>query len=447
MPLTAEQRELLSEYAARPDRDMEPVFVGRKGLFDLVEKNAEQIVKRCSPGHTICLHGPPGVGKTAFLEELKERCESDRLLEKGKAHYVRLLPGQLRSPSVVLAECAEQIKGFSFGLRNRKYLQSLGFQVDIPGFGGIGASADFAKGLPHDLQSTFPTALFRDGAQSMLETDHVFLFAVDEANNISPTPGQKVNELLEHLHLGTGLPIIPILVGQPHTVKNLSDTISGSRYAAGNERPMDGLDSGEGAEYAERMFNHLGVEASRADREAVAQWMEGACGGWPHHLSNAMKCLATGLLDADSMRLSDVDGRRVARRLSGRRVEYYEGRLAARTDVRHRPKTVNAALSALVAEDGGTKAVSFNEIEAAIKKGLLEDMEPASSAALMPPITVADMLLAMRRSGVIAERVRSGEQHGYKREYICPIDSLADYTLHHRHECPPFPDLEPKVSQ
>lgn len=73
MPLTEAQREALQAYSEKKDRGREPVFVGREDLFDLAAGNARAASRGDAEGRTVCIAGPPGIGETAFLREMRER--------------------------------------------------------------------------------------------------------------------------------------------------------------------------------------------------------------------------------------------------------------------------------------------------------------------------------------------------------------------------------------
>jgi len=304
--MSPEQRQKLRSYAEREDREPEPVFVGREDLFDIVAKNVRGAVERSlSTGKTVCVTGPPGVGKSAFVNELKNFCSKWKF-GGGDAHVVEINRADLHHPGCVLAAvanaCADE--GFKFnGRKLRERLKGFGIGFSTPG-GGVRASLTWEPKSRAPFAS-FPVDLFREGGKTLLERGDAFILAVDEAQGIDPTPGSRANALLAHLHQGIDLPIVPVLAGLPNTQENLRETIS--RYSMCNEAFMVGLKDEESIHYVEEMLDWLGAEGTPAQREALADWIVTECGagrgrdcaaaraggqpgakrqrgGWPHHL-------------------------------------------------------------------------------------------------------------------------------------------------------------------
>ena len=75
--LPAHVRDALVRLAESSDRASPTVFAGREGEFDLLNA-AVRGSQRGEPGHTVVIHGVPGAGKTALLNEY-----AARLLEDG----------------------------------------------------------------------------------------------------------------------------------------------------------------------------------------------------------------------------------------------------------------------------------------------------------------------------------------------------------------------------
>ena len=77
--LPSHVRDSLDRLAKSSDRASPTVFVGREGEFDLLDDPA-QVAQTRRPGHTVVIHGVPGAGKTALLNEYAARS-----LEGGQA--------------------------------------------------------------------------------------------------------------------------------------------------------------------------------------------------------------------------------------------------------------------------------------------------------------------------------------------------------------------------
>jgi len=432
-----EQREKLRGYAMRKDREPEPVFVGRDDIFEVVTENVRGAKSRFdfdpegpgkSTGKTVCLTGPPGVGKSAFVNALKRRKDFDGC----KAHVVEMPRSDLHHPGCVLATVANAVKGFKFDEKFKDRLTSFGIGLTAAGTGGR-MSLSWNPKTPPPFTS-FPVELFAEGAKTLLKKGHAFVLVTDEAQGIDPSPGSRSNGLLAHLHHGVPLPIVPVLVGQSNTQARLSETISGSRYADGNEPRMIGLKNDEARDYVLGMLDWLAVEGTPAQRQALAEWIVGECGGWPHHLSNAMKAVAEGLLAADSMRLEDLEGEAVGRSLTARRVRYYESRYKSREAL----GVCREALLALL--DEAAQAPIPDVAMLGKVAGAFKQRPPFEGFG----VSAKEFYDAVVSSGVLARQAQAGSdgKPTGATEWICPIASMAQYIKDgtHRPEAP-FPDI------
>ncbi len=435
--MTPDQRRKLLDYASREDRKPEPVFAGREAFFDVVAKNVRSAKSRIagdpegpgdSTGTTVCLTGPPGAGKSAFVQALKKRKDFDGFT----AWVVEIPRSDLHHPGCVLATVAGAIKDFEFDEKLRGRLTGFGIGLSAAGTGGRMSLSWNPKAPPPF--SSFPVELFAEGAKKLLARGDAFILVIDEAQGIDPSPGSKANGLLAHLHQGVPLPIVPVLAGQPNTQERLRETISGSRYADGNEPFMTGLKDGEARGYVLAMLDWLEIEGMPAQREALAQWIAAECGGWPHHLSNAMKAVAEGLLEASSMRLRAIDGEVVAASLTARRLRYYQSRLSSQAEIE---ACEGAVLQVLGQMDGARAPLERRQLNAALRKALKAHSPERDVAAL-------ELRHALSMSGLLARNEKTG-QGGKKTgeiEWICPIPSIAHYmeTGKHQPEAP-FPEI------
>jgi len=180
-----EQREKLLDYAARGDRKPEPVFVGRDELFRTVAKNLRSAISDgWSTGSTVCVTGPAGAGKSAFVEALKKRRSAEALREI-QVHCVEISGADLYSPGCVLASFSKAIAEWTVDEGQKKKLNAPG--VSVLGTGGS-LSWDQAK-CPYSY--TFPADLFHQGAAKLLSNEnkkHAFIIVVDEAQKITTSP-------------------------------------------------------------------------------------------------------------------------------------------------------------------------------------------------------------------------------------------------------------------
>lgn len=333
MSLTDAERERLDRYRRKGDRAEEPVFVGREDLFSLISDNAAAAADGDAKGRTVCLAGPPGVGKTAFLSALKRRVKTPEWGGPPMA-CVDVSAANLHSPALVLAGIASQIPP-EWKRPNEDVRALLGRLT--------GASVSFGAGFTLSASASWsarqaeadPTMPWMQAAKIPKEggppSDAVICLLIDEAHSLRPTPAEKINWLLHSLHEGPpseGRALIPafaVLAGHTHTPEVLEKSIS-RRFADGNQQYMHGLADAESQQYVERTLDHLGVPDTDPGRWALAHWVVGECGGFPHHLRNAMSSVAEGMLQADGFALSGLDGAFVEERLRKRREGYYEVR-------------------------------------------------------------------------------------------------------------------------
>lgn len=353
MPLAEMDRIRIADYANQGDREDEPAFVGRKDLFDLVARNMRAAMRGRSKGRTICLAGPPGIGKTAFLSEMN-------------VHSAK--PGRIG------------------------------------------------------------------------ETGMVCLY-VDEAHGLQPSEGlpkgETRNIAVGDLHEGappqvapSGRRVFGLFAGHAHTPEILEKSLSW-RLADGNLRYMRNLSGEDSLRYVKRTLDHLGVSGADPGRHALARWVAGECGGFPHHLRSAMCSVADGLLRADGLALPDLDGRFVMDRLRARRVAYYQRRTQGAIG------PVKTELGALLREWSIEGGPSDKEAGEAALHRFMNGLAP-DARTLMDSRGVgnsAKLIDEMMRKGILMTDPEGG---GCR----CPIDSLISWMESGGHVFrEPFPSL------
>jgi len=419
-----EQREKLLDYAARGDRKPEPVFVGRDELFRTVAKNLRSVISDgWSTGSTVCITGPAGAGKSAFVEALKKRRSAEALSEI-QVHCVEISGADLYSPGCVLASFSKAIAEWTVDEGQKKKLNSPG--VSVLGTGGS-LSWDQAK-RPYSY--TFPADLFHQGAAKLLSNEnkkHAFIIVVDEAQKITTSPNVKANALLANLHEGVNLPIVPVLAGLPNTQENIRETIS--RFSYGNEPFIAELSLDESKDYVEKMLNWLGAEGTRSQNKKLTGWIVKECGGWPHHLSNAMKALAEGFVAAQSMQLDNLDGELVSAKIARRRLGYYRARIAG-----HKELTLckDAAIAVL-------KKASLLP-PPILNDGLIEETALAlkDHPSVGASVAAEELAFALKMSGLLVQR----EKADGNCEWICPIANMRRFVeFGHHSPAHSFPNL------
>ena len=425
--------------ATAGDRTAEPLFVGRGDLFELVAGNARAAARGAVEGRTVCLAGPPGVGKTAFLRALAERSPDGGWGGPPMA-CVTIDPAHLRSPVHVLAAVAGQLpRAWRPPMEEAKQiLRRLGAS-DIS-LGAVGFH--FALSAAPRTGETPPDPVMPWGelskATGRMPSGAVLCLLVDEAHGLSNTPGEGRNVLLRSLHMGA--PRVPdrasppsvfaVLAGHTQTPMVLEPSIS-QRYATGNLRYMESLSHGESISYVLGTLRHLQGAGWDSGRKALADWVAAECGGFPHHLRNAMESVARGMLRADSPRLADLDGGFVAEELRRRREDYY--RYRAKGPV----TTLARALGPLLSDWAGRdRPVGDAEAEEELD-GLVHGLPDKVRGRLAEADVVSGR-------GLMEEMVRRGAlmPDADGRGCRCPIDSMIGWLERGAHaDRAPFPNL------
>lgn len=435
MPLSGPQKVRIGKYFDKADRGGEPVFVGRADLFEVVARNARAAANGDVEGRTVCLAGPPGVGKTAFLRALGERAPGGGWGGPPMA-CIEIPPAHLRSPARVLAAIAWQLpkdwrpptEALLEPLRN---ISGAGVSVGAAGF-NFSATLD-RQTLESPLMpwEELPTALKR------LPPGAVLCLSVDEAHTLPNTLGEDRNLLLQSVHMGPppmrrGVPppVFAVLAGHTQTPEVLEPSIS-QRYATGNLRYLGSLSHDESVSYVLGTLRHLQGSGRDPHRNALAQWVAGECGGFPHHLRNALESVAEGMLHADSLQLADLDGAFVADDLRKRRELYYEARAKGAV------ATISRQLGALLRGWSLGRGPDGREQGEVALDSFLRELPPETQGLLAAKgVTngVALMEEMIRRGVLMHDRAGGGCR--------CPIDSLIRWLEMGSHVGrAPFPDL------
>ena len=317
-PMDETQRQRIQSYVNLADREIEPVFVGRKDLFGTVASAASSCAEGHPRGQTVCLSGPPGIGKTAFLTELRRRGLDDWA---GPPMLVADVdPWRLHDPRFVLervaAAFAEHDKTWT---RLRKWTRDTGGRVRSFSALGFGGGIDPKASTIDVLEAHLAKRL--DGGPERF----VLCLAVDEAQQLKPTPGGRANELLAVIHAGVyaKFPLFVLLAGLSQTPDVIRPSMSW--LAENRDVRMQSLGRSDAKFYVQGVLDH--VEAAGPSRRLV-DWVMRECGGFPHHLRNAMTALGKEMLRAGSVRLKDLDLKRVAADVVRSRSNYYETRLS-----------------------------------------------------------------------------------------------------------------------
>ena len=346
----------LNDFAARGDRDDTPFFAGRDEEIAAIDGLCARALVRAKAGTAIrgatqLFQGAPGAGKTALLSELSRRW-FDRETGRGDAApvAVHVYFHELADEAVVAARIAEALDPTTEHAYRRTETRDIGVRAGAPGVAGGQASRRTGMAPPvpsfDDLCRRFPPSSW---------TRPVCLM-VDEIQNVTPA----AKEVLNTLHEGKpGLPIVPVLAGLGNSYDIVSAPEVGlSRLEIDAVRSLGGLSPGEACEAVEAM-----LATYRVDRTGtVENWpalLAERSDGWPQHLHNGMRALATELARVEG-KMALVDSANILERERDYRERAYLARIGPIMDG---SRQLVAALFAALPEDGFTNGQVRREIE------------------------------------------------------------------------------------
>lgn len=330
-------RDALVRLAESSDRASPTVFAGREDEFDLLNA-AVRGAQRGEPGHTVVIHGVPGAGKTALLNEYAARLLEDGGGTDGPTIAVPLRPGDLDAPPLaILQEVDRQFRLFEAPNAWPARLNRVAGGASVLGNALFAAATtrDFNEFRPSARASnSLPIALDDYSAFRFDRRDGTIVLLVDEAQNLEDTA--QTRRHLDALHGGVRARTTVLLAcfGLANTIERLRD-LGLSRLATGHGRSIGVLSDDD----AERTVAGT-LDAALADFafQRREQWIAAATatilaesGNFPHHLANGCRALAQVVLDEGIGEAPPVELLRERCREHGR--EYCDARL--RPWVRH----------------------------------------------------------------------------------------------------------------
>jgi len=429
MGLSARLRTKISNYLDEGDRGREPFFAGREYEVNLVAKNLNMLRSGSNQGRTICLSGPPGIGKTAFISALEEK-----LHEHGDEYVVviKTSRGSFHDPKAILQSIAEGIpidwmpkERFS-ALKDARRAIGLA-KKEITGIRIPGFAIQMACPNPDNLrQGEFPAGEVND-LMSSAPPSAAIILCVDEAHKLSHA--DRGNDILTDIHEAAKAPVLPLFAGHGNTPDVLRPSIS-NRWADDNERPMQPLCSSDAIIYVEKILKHLEIEGPQSHHDRITLWVVDESDGWPHHLRNAMASIAKECLRSDSVTPQSWNGALIATELSERLVRYYKQRF--RGKLKHSVPIVSGFLRQLE-----TKPKPHNDhvvYQAACE--YLDGVDHPHAKNLLHRNNISEpngLFDAMVAEGVLS-RSEPKVDHDYV--WACPITSLRNYadTLKHTYK-------------
>ena len=291
-------RDSLARLAESSDRASPTVFAGRKGEFGLLDA-AVRAALRGEPGHTVVIHGIPGAGKTALLNEYARRFQDVDGQTERPTIAVPLRPSDLDAPSVAILQ--EIDRQFEFDVR------------------------------PESSPDSLPVALDDYVASRFDCRESTVVLLVDEAQNLNDTV--QVRRHLDALHGGVSgrAAVVLACFGLPNTTDHLHQ-LGLSRFATGHVRSIGAL-SVEDAQWTVTGTLAVALADFAFANEALRERWIGTASAtilaesadFPHHLANGCRALAEIVLDEGIGDEPPVV--RLRDRCRDHRREYYDARL------------------------------------------------------------------------------------------------------------------------
>ena len=261
----------LNDFSHTRDRHLSPIFAGRHEETERVLKQIELCAKYHhegigAAGGTMLITGPPGMGKSAFLERLATHApqyygntqiipvtvnlnplRTDQDLNQQIAHAIE----EEKSPTRVTLEALAST--LSDNLRR-------------------------TIGIPEPFAST----LYTIGKQIMQHTKTVpvVCILIDEIQTATEANGS----ILRQLHTQKfSPPILPVFAGLSNAPSVLDD-IGISRYSDQAHIPLGLLPQKDARQAVYQLFERYHVQGSNKNKEALANLIARKSSGFPQHL-------------------------------------------------------------------------------------------------------------------------------------------------------------------
>ena len=261
----------LNNFSHTVDRELSPFFTGRHEETERVLKQIELCVERhnermSTAGHTMLITGPPGIGKSAFLQRLATytpHCYGDTQIIPVEVNLNPLRTEQNLNQQITRAIEEEESP----------------IRLILEAFGNtFSDNLGKAIGLPESLNSTLRTI----GKQIMQHTKTVpvVCILIDEIQTATEANGS----ILRQLHTQKfSPPILPVFAGLSNAPSVLDD-IGISRYSNKAHIPLGPLPQKDARQAVYQLFGRYHVQGSDKNKEALASLIARNSSGFPQHL-------------------------------------------------------------------------------------------------------------------------------------------------------------------
>ena len=278
----------LKEFSHEADRELSPFFTGRHEESKRVLQQIELCVKRhheqmSTAGRTMLITGPPGIGKSAFLQRLATHaphCYGDTQIIPAAVNLNPLHSEQNLNQQITRAINKEKSP-------LRLILEAVGDKLP--------ANVGKTIGLPESLDNTLRTI----GKQIMEHTKTVPVVCVliDEIQTATEANGPTLRQL--HTQEFSP-PILPVFAGLSNAPSVLDD-IGISRYSDEAHIRLGRLAQEHAQQAVHQLFGRYHVQGSDKNKAALALFVAKNSQGFPQHLHVGLKGVARMLAESGGM--------------------------------------------------------------------------------------------------------------------------------------------------
>ena len=323
--MTEFRREALRDFVNTTDGTKPPVYIGRRDILRKIEGYASSTWK--GPGAhvhgvgkaTNVVQGAPGAGKSALIDELRERAaerahlpEQSRVLMISGENLLTDLPDVLELIGLAGGVSSSIWKKLSTGL-------SLGLDLET-----IKAQADLSWSTPDSYHPDSILSLARKFPARKWQGP--VILCIDETQNLPRERHAPHALFLKAIHGGLStLPLSLVAVGLSDT----ADVLDGMGLTRLSVHPLGGLstqpdpDRDGYTEVADLMLSfcdHFGIGRTGQTDRLMAPATP--CEGWPRHLHFALQALGREVLRTDGD-LTAVNWPVILQEAAVSRREYY----------------------------------------------------------------------------------------------------------------------------
>ena len=285
----------LKKFSRTADRELSPIFAGRHEEGERVLEQIEHCAERhheglSTAGRTMLVTGPPGMGKSAFLQRMAEHVPQYYGTTQVIPVAVNLNP--LRTEQDLNQQIADAIKKEKSP--TRVILEALASTLS----GNMMKNLMEAMKIPERLTDMLRTI----GEQVMQHTKTVpvMCLMIDEIQTATEANGS----ILRQLHTQDfSPPILPVFAGLSNASSVLYD-IGISRYSNKAHIPLGLLPQKDARQAVYQLFERYRVQGNDENKEALANLIAKKSNGFPQHLHVGLASAALILAESGGV-LSD----------------------------------------------------------------------------------------------------------------------------------------------